>query len=216
MPCCENRFPEQIRVTGNTVIDALMWSVERERGRSDEWRRKHPYTGNGPMLLVTGIAARILVTACCNCATHLKNSPKCTLHCKSSTPCILTQRHGASSGQPFRQTNIHLIPPASYPEFVWLMDQASIVLTDSGGFRKKLRRWAPSASDSRQNRASRSDRSRLGRACRTDRQKIVRRVTELLMSAKSKQSIPSNPYGDGKACGRILDWMVEAGQRGWA
>jgi UDP-N-acetylglucosamine 2-epimerase (non-hydrolysing) len=33
--------------------------------------------------------------------------------------------------------NLHLLGPADYPEFVWLMDQATLILTDSGGVREE-------------------------------------------------------------------------------
>ena len=39
--------------------------------------------------------------------------------------------------------NVHLVAPCDYPEFVWLMDRASVVLTDSGGVQRKPRHLAP-------------------------------------------------------------------------
>ncbi len=96
------------------------------------------------------------------------------------------------------------------------MDQASVVLTDSGGVQEE----APSLGHPvlvTRDKTERPEAIEAGLAelVGTDREKIVRRVTELLTTVKSEKSIPSNPYGDGKACGRILDWMVEARQRGW-
>ncbi len=35
------------------------------------------------------------------------------------------------------RSNVHLIPPADYPEFIWLMDQASLILSDSGGVQEE-------------------------------------------------------------------------------
>ncbi len=88
----------RIRVTGNTVIDALMWSVERERGRSEEWRSKHPYTGNGPMLLVTGHRRENFgdgMLQLCSALKDLARNAPCTTDCLSRAS--KSQRHGPSS-----------------------------------------------------------------------------------------------------------------------
>lgn len=207
---------DQIRVTGNTVIDALMWTVAKERGRSDQWRSKHPYAGAGPMLLVTGHRRENFGDGMLQLCSALRELAQMhpalqIVYPVHLNPNVMGPVQASLSGQ----SNIRLIPPASYPEFVWLMDQASVVLTDSGGVQEE----APSLGHPvlvTRDKTERPEAIEAGLAelVGTNQEKIVRRVTELL-AAKSEQPIPSNPYGDGKACGRILNWMVEAGSRGW-
>ena len=53
--CSANSVAEQrIHVTGNTGVDALLWTAAQERPRADHWQRKHAYLGNRRMVLVTG------------------------------------------------------------------------------------------------------------------------------------------------------------------
>ncbi len=208
----------QIRVTGNTVIDALMWSVERERDRSEQWRSVHPYLGSGPMLLVTGHRRENFGDGMLQLCSALRELAQLHPNLQIVYPVHLNPNvrepvQASLSGQ----ANIHLIPPASYPEFVWLMDQATIVLTDSGGVQEE----APSLGHPvlvTRDKTERPEAIEAGLAelVGTDREKIVRRVTELLASPpRVDRLIPANPYGDGQASGRILDWMVSASQNGW-
>ena len=108
--------------------------------------------------------------------------------------------------------NIHLVPPADYPEFVWLMDRATVVLTDSGGVQEE----APSLGSAvlvTRNKTERPEAVDAGLAelVGTDRELIVRRVSDLLAKHRggSGATVIENPYGDGQASRRILDWMLE-------
>lgn len=106
--------------------------------------------------------------------------------------------------------NIFLTPPAEYPEFVWLMDQATIVLTDSGGVQEE----APSLGHPVLVTRDKTERPEaidagLAELVGTNREKIVKRVTQLLAAPKSTLPLPANPYGDGNAASRIVDWMLE-------
>jgi len=46
--------PDAVHVTGNTVVDALLWTLERERNRSAHWERKYAMLGPGRLVLITG------------------------------------------------------------------------------------------------------------------------------------------------------------------
>ncbi|HEY6565680.1 MAG TPA: UDP-N-acetylglucosamine 2-epimerase (non-hydrolyzing), partial [Pirellulaceae bacterium] len=46
--------PERVRVTGNTVVDALLWTLARERGADSPWSQKYAFLGQQRMVLVTG------------------------------------------------------------------------------------------------------------------------------------------------------------------
>jgi UDP-N-acetylglucosamine 2-epimerase (non-hydrolysing) len=205
---------QSIRVTGNTVIDALLMSVERERGRSEQWREKYPMIGRGPVLLVTGHRRE-------NFGDGLENICQALRELATQYPelqIIYPVHLNPNVSGPVRErlasfANIHLMPPAGYPEFVWLMDQATIVLTDSGGVQEE----APSLGHPVLVTREKTERPEaidagLAELVGTDRRKIVSRVSELLSRPKSNVAPPANPYGDGHACTRIVDWMLETWQ----
>ena len=108
--------------------------------------------------------------------------------------------------------NVHLVPPAAYPEFVWLMDQSTILLTDSGGVQEE----APSLKKPVLVMRETTERPEalLAGAVElvgTSVTKIVDRVTVLLTDATeyTRHQIDTNPYGDGQTAPRIVDLMLQ-------
>ncbi len=200
-----------IRVTGNTVIDALLMAVKRERGRGSQWEARYPMMSKGPVLLVTGHRRENFGDGLANMCDALRELA--TVHPKLQiiypvhlNPNVSGPVRERLSGLP----NLHLMPPADYPEFVWLMDQATIVLTDSGGVQEE----APSLGHPVLVTRDKTERPEaiaagLAELVGTNRQKIVTRVTELLAAPKSTSPLPPNPYGDGQAANRIIQWMLE-------
>ena len=92
------------------------------------------------------------------------------------------------------------------------MDRATVVLTDSGGVQEE----APSLGSAvlvTRNKTERPEAVDAGLAelVGTDRELIVRRVSDLLAKHRggSGATVIENPYGDGQASRRILDWMLE-------
>ena len=110
--------------------------------------------------------------------------------------------------------NVHLVPPASYPEFVWLMDRASVVLTDSGGVQEEAPSLGMPVFVTRE-KTERPEAVEAGLAelVGTNRALIVDRVTAALQREGSDTERASNPYGDGHAAKRIVDWMLETWAR---
>ena len=105
------------------------------------------------------------------------------------------------------QTNIHLIDPLEYEPFVFLLQHAYLVLTDSGGIQEE----APSLGKPvlvMREVTERPEAVEAGtvRLVGADTQKIVQHVTELLNNeaAYLKMSKAHNPYGDGIAAQRIV------------
>jgi len=202
-----------IRVTGNTVIDALLMAVKRERGRGDQWKQRYPMVQKGPVLLVTGHRRENFGDGLANMCDALRDLA--TIH--PGLQIIYPVHLNPNVSGPVRERlaglgNIHLMPPADYPEFVWLMDQATIVLTDSGGVQEE----APSLGHPVLVTRDKTERPEaiaagLAELVGTNREKIVRRVSELLVASEKKSTapVPANPYGDGLAATRIVDWMLE-------
>ncbi|MGB7348111.1 MAG: UDP-N-acetylglucosamine 2-epimerase (non-hydrolyzing) [Pirellulaceae bacterium] len=202
----------QIRVTGNTVIDALLHTVAQERADDTKWREKYPAATGDSVVLITGHRRENfgdgLANTCDAIAELAKNHPETQfIYPVHLNPNVKGPVHDRLGNLP----NIHLVPPADYPEFVWLMDRAKVVLTDSGGVQEEAPSLGCAVLVTRE-KTERPEAVEAGLAelVGTNKELIVRKVTEALASAsKDDQSIANNPYGDGQASKRIVDWMLE-------
>ncbi|MCC7087353.1 MAG: UDP-N-acetylglucosamine 2-epimerase (non-hydrolyzing) [Pirellulales bacterium] len=204
-----------VHVTGNTVVDALLWTMERERANSAHWQDKYGFLGNRRMVLVTGhrrenfgegfasichaiadLAARFLDIAFVY-PVHLN-------------PNVREPVHNLLGGI----ANVHLIAPAPYPEFVWLMDRSTLILSDSGGVQEE----APSLRKPVLVMRTTTERPEAVEAgavelVGTCRERIVDRVSRLLTDPREYaiRQIDQNPYGDGNSAQRIVDLMLNQG-----
>ncbi|QDT04041.1 UDP-N-acetylglucosamine 2-epimerase [Rubripirellula lacrimiformis] len=209
--------PQQnIRVTGNTVIDALLHTVQKERVDDAKWRQQYPAATADSVVLITGHRrenfgdglASILDAIADLARLHPETQFIYPVHLNPNVQGPVHQRLAGLE-------NVHLVPPADYPQFVWLMDRASVVLTDSGGVQEE----APSLGNAVLVTREKTERPEaveagLAELVGTDRGRIVRRVSESLAAAgksdRQKQSgVIDNPYGDGKSSARIVDWILE-------
>src|SRR5690606_15646418 len=106
--------------------------------------------------------------------------------------------------------NIKLIDPLAYPAFVWLMSVSYLIITDSGGVQEE----APSLGKPvlvMRDTTERPEAVDAGTVLLvgTDKDKIVREANSLLTDTVRYQSMSElhNPYGDGKACNRIAEFI---------
>ena len=113
------------------------------------------------------------------------------------------------------QKNIILINPLSYPDFVWLMNRSKIIITDSGGVQEE----APSLGKPvlvMRDTTERPEAVDAGTVVLvgTNKKAIVEKSLELLNNADlyRKMSELHNPYGDGKACRRIVKFINQLKQ----
>ena len=216
---------ESIYVTGNTVIDALLHAVERARkdppvvdglpgflqpasGQNEE--------GSQPMVLITGhrrenfgdgfenICRAIASLAERFGDTHFVYP----VHLNPNVREPVNRLLGTDSDGASKRNNIHLIEPLSYLPFVGMMDRATLVLTDSGGVQEE----APSLGKPvlvMRDTTERPEAVEMGTAklVGTDFDAIVENVSTLLTDRAAYDTMANavNPYGDGKACGRILE-----------
>ena len=208
----ENIADNRIAVTGNTVIDALFWV--RDRVLSDEVLRneltqRYPFLANGKkMILVTGHRresfGRGFEQICHALAEIAANNPDVQI--------VYPVHLNPNVSEPVKRIlghveNVILIEPQDYLPFVWLMNRAWLILTDSGGIQEE----APSLGKPvlvMRDMTERPEAVSAGTVCLvgTDSQRIVNEVTRLLQdeSAYQAMSRAHNPYGDGQACHRIL------------
>ncbi|WP_058911766.1 non-hydrolyzing UDP-N-acetylglucosamine 2-epimerase [Entomohabitans teleogrylli] len=208
----ENIADARIFVTGNTVIDALL--LVRDRLQADEplaqsLAGRYPFLDPGKkMILVTGhrresfgqgfehICQALAEIA----ASHQDVQIVYPVHLNPNVSEPVNRILGNTS-------NVVLIEPQDYLPFVWLMNQAYLILTDSGGIQEE----APSLGKPvlvMRDTTERPEAVEAGtvRLVGTDTQTIVDQVNRLLLDDNEYQAMSRahNPYGDGKACMRIL------------
>ncbi|WP_019676471.1 non-hydrolyzing UDP-N-acetylglucosamine 2-epimerase [Arsukibacterium perlucidum] len=208
----ENVAASTIVVTGNTVIDALLQVVSKigqDEKLNTAFAKQFPYGQHGRrLILVTGHRRESFGDGfeqiCAALAELAKAFPDCDI--------VYPVHLNPNVREPvFRLlsdvSNVHLIPPQDYLPFVYLMSNATIVLTDSGGIQEE----APSLGKPvlvMRDTTERPEAVSAGtvKLVGTDRQKIVEQVSRLLTDNEYYQSMSfaHNPYGDGKACQRIV------------
>ncbi len=208
----------RIRVTGNTVIDALLWTVERERGSAARWQAKYGFLGQDRMVLITGHRRENFGDGFANICEAIGSLAERFPAVQFVYPVHLNP----NVQQPVHERlgnlkNVHLLPPAAYPEFVWLMDRSAVILSDSGGVQEE----APSLQKPvlvMRDTTERPEALHAGAVelVGTSVERIVKRMTALLTDADeyARHQIEKNPYGDGQAASRIVEWMVERIERG--
>jgi len=205
--------PSTIHVTGNTVVDALLWTLEREQRNGEVWERKHAALGSRRMVLITGHRRENLgagLDAVCQAVVRLaERFPDVEfLYPVHLNPNVVGPVRAALSDR----RNIHLCEPASYPEFVWLMQRSTLIVSDSGGVQEE----APSLGRPvlvTRDATERLEAVETGAAelVGTSRDVIVERASRLLTDASeyAHHQVPANPYGDGQAARRIVDILEE-------
>ena len=209
----EGYAADDVVVTGNTVIDALQWTVERERADSHRWIEKHPDIAGRPMVLITahrrenhGDGIRSLSRAIRQLAERFENVR--FVYPVHLNPNIQEPVHEILDGLP----NVHLIAPAEYPEFVWLMDQATLILSDSGGVQEEAPSLGKPVLVMRES-TERPEAINAGatRLVGTNPDVLVRETARLLTDkdAYAEMQIDRNPYGDGRAAERIVELAVQ-------
>lgn len=205
--------PAHIVVTGNTVIDALLQvvaKIEDDAVLSQRFAEQFPYGQDGRrLILVTGHRRESFGAGFEHICAALKQIAQQFPDCDIVYPVHLNP----NVREPvFRllsdATNVHLIEPQDYLPFVYLMSRSTLVLTDSGGIQEE----APSLGKPvlvMRDTTERPEAVEAGtvKLVGTDQAKIVAEVSKLLTDKAyyDSMSFAHNPYGDGKACQRIID-----------
>lgn len=204
-----------ICVTGNTVVDALQWMCRHldELG----WRPPAGPLGQlpegAPVVLITGHRRENFgegFEQICHALAELaRRYPQVQfVYPVHLNPQVRGPVHRLLGGI----ANLQLLPPQDYRHFVWLMQRASLILTDSGGVQEE----APSLHKPvllMRTTTERPEAVAAGcvRLVGTDAVRIVDEVSRLLddPAAAREMRSASNPYGDGLACRRILARLRE-------
>jgi UDP-N-acetylglucosamine 2-epimerase (non-hydrolysing) len=205
--------PSSIFITGNTVVDALVWVRERIRESLPDLPKglKEIMEGHR-LILVTGHRRESFGEGFKNiCSAILQVAEDF-----SDVMFIYPVHLNPNVRQPVNSIlgthpRVKLIEPLPYTSFIWLMDQAEIVLTDSGGVQEE----APSLGKPvlvMREETERPEGIQAGNAILvgTQQERIVEELTRLLKypEARLEMAKVTNPFGDGKTANRIADILA--------
>ncbi len=212
----ENYAQEDIFVTGNTVIDALLMAKDKIDQDSE---LNHTLSKQFPMLnkdkkliLVTGHRRESFgggfERICQALAQTAKRYPDAQiLYPMHLNPNVREPVNRILKGI----KNIFLIEPQQYLPFIYLMTRSHIILTDSGGIQEEAPSLGKPVLVMRET-TERPEAIDAGtvKLVGTDIKAITCAINELMddEQAYKKMSFAHNPYGDGKTCQRILDILI--------
>ena len=200
---------KSITVTGNTVIDALLETRDRVVRRPPAIPQLRGLKLDGRKLIVVTAHRRENfgpgLTSICRGILRLASDREdleivFPVHPNPNVQAVVHPMLG-------RNRRIHLIDPLDYPQFVWLLSQAYLALSDSGGIQEEMPSLGRPALVMREN-TERPEGVKAG-VCRlvgTSAGVIYRTVTDLLDNKKAYATFARrrNPFGDGKAAQRIV------------
>lgn len=215
---------ERIFVTGNTVIDALLIAVEKIRkdppkipGLPDFLQPasdlRPPTSGPPRMVLITGHRRENFgdgfASICTAIAELAGRFPDVhfvyPVHLNPNVREPVNRILGGGENRRFK--NIHLLESLPYLPFVALLNQATLVLTDSGGIQEEAPSLGKPVLVMRET-TERPEALQAGsvRLVGTDRERIVKWVADLLTDQTMYRAMARaiNPYGDGNATPRIV------------
>lgn len=206
---------DNIVVTGNTVIDALLMVSDKlqEPELKEQMEQLFPFAStDNPMVLVTAHRRE-------NHGQGIRNIGSAVQQLAETYPevqFVLPLHMNPNVRQPLTELlsdkdNVHLIEPQEYLPFVYLMSRAKFILTDSGGVQEE----APSLGKPvlvMRDTTERPEAVAAGtvKLVGSDTNEIVRNCCELLDNEQAYQrmALARNPYGDGQASQRIVSKLL--------
>lgn len=213
----ENIASDTIVVTGNTVIDALLEVDQRIRADDSlrqELAARFPFLDpSRRFLLVTGHRRENFGEGFERICRALA-----TLAKREDIQIVYPVHLNPNVQEPVRRhlselSNVHLIEPQEYLPFVYLMQQSFVILTDSGGVQEE----APSLGKPvlvMRDTTERPEAVHAGTVCLvgTDEERIVTEIERLFDDSAIYATMAEahNPYGDGKASGRIVNRIISS------
>lgn len=208
----ENFAEEGVSVTGNTVIDALLMvqnKIQTDSELNEELRAQFPFLEDSKkLILVTGHRRESFGGGFERICEALAKIAKAHAGVQILYPMHLNPNVREPVNRILGDiNNVLLIEPQQYLPFIYLMNRANIILTDSGGIQEE----APSLGKPvlvMRDTTERPEAVEAGtvKLVGTDVDTIVSNLHVLLTDKNEyeKMSFAHNPYGDGKACQRIL------------
>ena len=220
---------ESITVTGNTVIDALFWvtnKIQEDKALNSELQSLlaragydvNRLAGGKKLVLITGHRRENFGDGFINMCTAIKDLTQkypdvdfvYPMHLNPNVRKPIAEVFGSPSPMGGGQVgaNMFFIEPLEYLSFVYLMEKSTIVLTDSGGIQEEAPGLGKPVLVMRDT-TERPEALEAGtvKLVGTNYDKIIAEVSALLddHAHYNTMSKAVNPYGDGLACGRIVE-----------
>ena len=217
----ENKNPKDIVVTGNTVIDALFLALDKIE-KNDELKSKiiesinsqYELKDDKKIILVTGHRRENFGDGFINICEALKtialNNPDIDIvYPVHLNPNVQKPVKEILSNTPY----VYLIYPLQYEQFIYMMNKSYFIITDSGGVQEE----APSLGKPvlvMRDTTERPEAVEAGtvKLVGTNKESIINEAQKLLDDENEYNTMSKahNPYGDGKACERIINFIKEA------
>lgn len=214
----ENKNPKDIIVTGNTVIDALFLALDKIENNQElkakiveSINSQYKIKNDKKIILVTGHRRENFGDGFINICEALK-----TLANNNPDIDIVYPVHlNPNVQKPVKEilsntSNVYLINPLQYEQFIYMMNKSYFIITDSGGVQEE----APSLGKPvlvMRDTTERPEAVEAGtvKLVGTNPQIIIKKAQKLLDDENEyeKMSKAHNPYGDGKACDRIVEFI---------
>lgn len=222
----ENVYEKSIEVTGNTVIDALHWVVNRIADNNDlslslqcDLVQKgydiNRLLRGQQMVLITGHRRENFGEGFLNICQAIKQLADTFPNIDFVYPMHLNPnvRKPVLDVLDNAGNNVFLIEPLSYLPFVYMMQKSLLILTDSGGVQEEAPGLGKPVLVMRDT-TERPEAVEAGTVMLvgTDKNKIINGVSDLVNNINGlyeSMSHAENPYGDGKACDRIVKWLMK-------
>lgn len=221
----ENVDDSKITVTGNTVIDALHWVVNKISSNADLAESlKQEMLSFGydvsrleqgrRLVLITGHRRENFGEGFLNICHSIKHLSEKYPDVDFVYPVHLNPNVRKPVFDILASIeNVFLIEPLSYLPFVYMMEKSHLLLTDSGGVQEEAPGLGKPVLVMR-NTTERPEAVDAGTVILvgTDKDKIINGASDLLENKNGlydRMAHAVNPYGDGKACGRVVKWLEE-------
>ncbi|MCT7616615.1 UDP-N-acetylglucosamine 2-epimerase (non-hydrolyzing) [Aliarcobacter butzleri] len=217
----ENKNPKNIIVTGNTVIDALFLALDKIKN-NDKIKNEiiksinlqYKIISDKKIILVTGHRRENFGKGFINICEALKvlasNNPNIDI--------VYPVHLNPNVQKPVKDilsntSNVYLINPLQYEQFIYMMNKSYFIITDSGGVQEE----APSLGKPvlvMRNTTERPEAVKAGtvKLVGTNKENIIKEAQKLLDDKVEyeRMSKAHNPYGDGNACKKIVNFIKEA------
>ena len=213
----ENINSNIIFVTGNTIIDSLFWvkdKMQKDKNLKERLDKNFSFVDPAKrIILVTAHRRESFGAGFKNICEALMEIAKKNQDVQIIFPVHLNPNIQKPVNKMLENIkNVYLIQPQNYIKFQYLMTKAFIILTDSGGIQEE----APSLGKPvlvMRDVTERPEAIDAGtiKLVGTDINKIINSVNDLLNNKNEyqKMSLSHNPYGDGQACGRIVEILAK-------
>ena len=213
----EGKDPKNIVVSGNTVIDALLWTIDKIennellKNKILSFINSKYKLSDRKFILVTGHRRENFGEGFVNICEALREIALKNENIDIVYPVHLNPNVRKPVGEILSGiSNIFLIDPLEYDSFVYLMSKSYMIVTDSGGIQEEAPSLCKPVLVIRET-TERPEGIRAGcvKLIGTKRENIIKEVQKLLnlKDEYDKMSKSISPYGDGKACKKILEFL---------